>query len=131
MEQGTAPVDRVPPAALSPPGPDRPHIADGPRHPGPDDLRPRREGTPAGATAPAAPGRPYPVPAGRPRIFDPDVVERIAAGVAWSRFGERTTTTAVVRTDTWTFPGAMRLRLSDHPLPPAKISKSSDNITAG
>lgn len=91
MERDPAPVYRAPPAA-----PAHPHITDDPRHPAPDDLRARRAGTPAGgtgehtgtaresATALAAPGRADPVPVGRPHILDPDVVERIAAGVAWT-----------------------------------------------
>ncbi len=95
-ERDPAPVYRALLAALAPLGLAYLHVTDDPRYPALDDLRPRWAGTLAGntgehvettresATALVASGRADLVSVGRPYIFNPDVVERLAAGVAWA-----------------------------------------------
>ncbi|CAL9484048.1 N-ethylmaleimide reductase [Nocardiopsis dassonvillei] len=96
VERDPAPVYRALLAALAPLGLAYLHVSDDPRYPALDDLRPRWAGTLVGntgehvettqesATALVASGRADLVSVGRPYIFNPDVVERIAAGVAWT-----------------------------------------------
>ncbi|MFL1443928.1 oxidoreductase, partial [Nocardiopsis protaetiae] len=96
VERDPAPVYRALLAALAPLGLAYLHVTDDPRFPALDDLRPRWAGTLVGntgehtettresATALVASGRADLVSVGRPYIFNPDVVERIAAGVAWT-----------------------------------------------
>ncbi|MEU0489862.1 alkene reductase [Nocardiopsis sp. NPDC006139] len=96
VERDPAPVYHALLAALAPLGLAYLHVTDDPRYPALDDLRPRWAGTLVGntgehaettqesATALVASGRADLVSVGRPYIFNPDVVERIAAGVAWT-----------------------------------------------
>ncbi|MDT0329770.1 alkene reductase [Nocardiopsis lambiniae] len=96
VERDPAPTYRALLAAIAPLGPAYLHLTDDPRYPALDDLRPRWSGTLVGntgehvettqesATALVASGRADLVSVGRPYIFNPDVVERIAAGVAWA-----------------------------------------------
>lgn len=101
VEKDPAPVYRGLLAAVDPLGLAYLHVTDDPVYPALDDLRSRWSGTlmgntgehetttPESAARLVSKGRADLVSVGRPYISNPDVVERVAAEVAWAPIRER------------------------------------------
>lgn len=101
VEKDPAPVYRGLLAAVDPLGLAYLHVTDDPVYPALDDLRSRWSGTlmgntgeheittPESAARLVSEGRADLVSVGRPYISNPDVVERVAAEVAWAPIRER------------------------------------------